>query len=53
MIYLDNAATSGFKTYAVTETAINTLKYLSANPGRSGHKLAIKTAENSEIFIIK
>ena len=45
MIYLDNAATSGFKTYAVTETAINTLKYLSANPGRSGHRLSLKGAE--------
>ena len=45
MIYLDNAATSGFKTYAVTETAINAIKYLSANPGRSGHRLSVKGAE--------
>ena len=42
MIYLDNAATGGFKPSAVTEAAINAIKYLNANPGRSGHELAVK-----------
>lgn len=45
MIYLDNAATNGFLSYDVTEAAVTTLKYLTANPGRSGHRLAVKAAE--------
>ena len=45
MIYFDNAATGGFKPYSVTDTAITILKYLSANPGRSGHRLSLKGAE--------
>lgn len=45
MIYLDNAATGGFKPRSVYETVDNTLKYLSANPGRSGHKLSLTGAE--------
>ena len=45
MIYLDNAATGGFKPSAVLEVAQNVLKYLSANPGRSGHRLSITGAE--------
>ena len=42
MIYLDNAATGGFKPSASTEAAINAIRYLNANPGRSGHELAVK-----------
>lgn len=45
MIYLDNAATGGFKPSAVTDTAFNTLRYLCANPGRSGHRLSVTGAE--------
>lgn len=45
MIYFDNAATGGFKPSIVTETAINTIKYLNANAGRSGHRLSIKGAK--------
>lgn len=45
MIYFDNAATGGFKPSAVTEAAVNTLKYLNANPGRSGHRLSVRGAE--------
>jgi cysteine desulfurase family protein len=45
MIYLDNAATGGFKPSAVLDTAKTVLKYLSANPGRSGHRLSIKATE--------
>ena len=40
MIYFDNAATGGFKPYTVSEAVTSTVKYLCANPTRSGHKLA-------------
>ncbi|MBO5889035.1 MAG: aminotransferase class V-fold PLP-dependent enzyme [Clostridia bacterium] len=40
MIYLDNAATGGFKPNSVIETATSVIKYLNANPGRSGHRLS-------------
>ncbi len=45
MIYLDNAATGGFKPGAVIEEAGTVIKYLSANPGRSGHRLSVTGAE--------
>ena len=45
MIYFDNAATGGFKPYAVYENTLSVIKYLSANPGRSGHRLSITGAE--------
>ncbi len=45
MIYLDNAATGGFKPSSVTDTACSVIKYLNANVGRSGHRLS-KTAQN-------
>lgn len=45
MVYLDNAATGGFKISAVTDAAQTVLKYLSANPGRSGHRLSLAGAE--------
>lgn len=45
MIYFDNAATGGFKAAAVLDAAINTLKYLNTNPGRSGHRLALTGAK--------
>lgn len=41
MIYFDNAATGGFKPRTVIETAENVMKYLLANPGRSGHRLSV------------
>ncbi len=44
MIYLDNAATGGFKPSQVIDTAVSVIKFLNANPGRSGHRLS-KTAE--------
>ncbi len=44
MIYFDNAATSGHKPKEVISTVNNSLKYLSANPGRSGHKISQKAA---------
>ena len=45
MIYFDNAATGGFKAAAVTEAAVTAVKYLCANPGRSGHRLAVTGAK--------
>ncbi len=45
MIYFDNAATGGFKPRNVQETAIGIIKYLLANPGRSGHRLSRRGAE--------
>ena len=40
MIYLDNAATGGFKPNGVTEAVRAAVNFLNANPARSGHKLA-------------
>ena len=40
MIYFDNAATGGFKPYLATQATEYSIKYLLANPGRSGHKLS-------------
>ena len=45
MIYFDNAATGGFKPRIVSETANNVVRFLSANPGRSGHRLSVTGAE--------
>ncbi len=50
MIYLDNAATSGFKPHSVIDCAETTIRYLSANPGRSAHRLSVvgmQTIENT------
>lgn len=45
MIYLDNVATGGFKPDTVINAVNSTIKYLCANPGRSGHKLSLTGAE--------
>lgn len=45
MIYLDNAATSWPKPEAVYDEMINCMKTYGANPGRSGHKMAIEASE--------
>ncbi|EOC99415.1 aminotransferase class V-fold PLP-dependent enzyme [Caldisalinibacter kiritimatiensis] len=42
MIYLDNAATSYPKPNIVYETMMKAMKEYGANPGRSGHKLALE-----------
>lgn len=44
MIYLDNAATGGYKPAAV-QTAVNASLKACANPGRSGHRLSLALAE--------
>ena len=43
MIYLDNAATTGKKPVNVIKAVNNALINFSANPGRSGHDLSLKT----------
>lgn len=45
MIYFDNAATTAVKPPNVVKAVNTALKQLSANPGRSGHTLSVKTAE--------
>ncbi len=45
MIYFDNAATGGFKPYLSIQSAEYALKYLIANPGRSGHRLSMVAEE--------
>ena len=45
MIYLDNAATGGFKPYGVRDAVRSAVNFLNANPARSGHKLAAAGAQ--------
>lgn len=45
MIYLDNAATSGYKPEGVIKAVGTALRHYSANPGRSGHTLSTGAAE--------
>lgn len=45
MIYFDNAATTWPKPRSVIEAVSDSMKYLAANPGRSGHKMAISAGE--------
>ena len=45
MIYLDNAATTYPKPKSVIESVYNSMRYYGANPGRSGYKMALETAE--------
>lgn len=44
MIYLDNAATTYPKPESVYEAIMDCMKNYCANPGRAGHKLAMKAA---------
>lgn len=48
MIYFDNAATSFPKPNVVYDSILKVMKEYGANPGRSGHKLALKLGR--EIF---
>lgn len=45
MIYFDNAATGGFKVNAAVSAATSVIKFLTANPGRSGHRLSVTGAK--------
>ncbi|ABR50855.1 cysteine desulfurase family protein [Alkaliphilus metalliredigens QYMF] len=51
MIYLDNAATTYPKPEAVYEAVLNHMKNAGANPGRSGHKLALEAGRG--IFTVR
>lgn len=48
MIYLDNSASSLIKPKTVVKAVESALTNFTANPGRSGHKMAIKTAMEVE-----
>lgn len=54
MVYFDNAATGGFKPHSVIDTVSTIVRYLSANPGRSGHRSSLTGAkilsETRELF---
>ena len=45
MIYFDNSATTYPKPLSVINAVNDSLRYYSANPGRSGHAMSLKTAE--------
>lgn len=45
MIYFDNGATTFPKPLSVVRAVNNTLRYTSANPGRSGHDMSIAASE--------
>ncbi len=45
MIYLDNSATTLIKPHCVRRAFSKALSDYSANPGRSGHSLSVRTAE--------
>lgn len=45
MIYFDNAATTFPKPQSVEQTLIRAVRKFGANPGRSGHDLSLRTAE--------
>ncbi|HBF34383.1 TPA: cysteine desulfurase, partial [Candidatus Sumerlaeota bacterium] len=44
MIYLDNAATSWPKPDSVIEAVTRCMRDYGANPGRSGHRMAMRAA---------
>lgn len=48
MLYFDNAATTYPKPYEVRRAVSSSFLYYGANPGRSGHSLAMDTAR--EVF---
>lgn len=45
MIYLDNGATTFPKPAAVIRAVNDSIRFFGANPGRGGHKMAIKASE--------
>lgn len=45
MVYLDNAATSWPKPYSVHQEMVRCIKEYGANPGRSGHRMAMQASE--------
>lgn len=51
MIYLDNAATTFPKPQIVLKSVNEAVKFYGGNPGRSGHKLSLKTSQR--IFSVR
>ncbi len=51
MIYFDNAATTYPKPDSVKKAVSNAITFYGGNPGRSGHKISLKTAE--KIFDVR
>ncbi|MBE7075396.1 MAG: aminotransferase class V-fold PLP-dependent enzyme [Clostridiales bacterium] len=51
MIYFDNSATTNVKPKEVIKSFLEGVSVYSANPGRSGHKLSLKTSE--KIFDVR
>ena len=45
MIYFDNAATTWPKPRSVINSVAESMKHIAANPGRSGHKMALMAGE--------
>ena len=45
MIYFDNAATTWPKPHSVINSVSECMKHMAANPGRSGHKMALAAGE--------
>lgn len=45
MIYFDNAATTFPKPESVYRVAVNSMRCYGGNPGRSGHKMSVKSGE--------
>ena len=48
MIYFDNSASTLIKPKQVQKAMLDALSFFTANPGRSGHREAIKTAMEIE-----
>ena len=48
MIYLDNAASTWPKPPGVAEAMLQVMREFAANPGRSGHRLALQAAATIE-----
>ena len=45
MIYFDNAATTFPKPQSVTNAVATAMRSFGANPGRSGHSMSLRAAE--------
>lgn len=51
MIYLDNAATTFPKPQSVLKSAVDGVRIYGGNPGRSGHKISMRTSQ--KIFSVR
>ena len=53
LIYFDNSATTFPKPSGVLQGVVDGIREYGGNPGRSGHRLSLKTAEKISNFHIK